>query len=112
MADATAEFFDQLARRGHEPLLAKADGTMRFDLLRDGQAEHRFVTINHGNVQVTQQDAAADCVLRADRNLFNGFVTGEVNAMTAFLRGAVSVEGDLELTVRFQRLFPGPQDAR
>ena len=36
MADATTEFFDALAERGHEPLLEKTTGTVRFDL-RDGK---------------------------------------------------------------------------
>jgi hypothetical protein len=30
MADVTAEFFEDLAERGHEPLLGNASGTMRF----------------------------------------------------------------------------------
>ena len=32
MADATTEFFDELSERGHEPLLEKVTGTVRFDL--------------------------------------------------------------------------------
>jgi hypothetical protein len=32
MTDPTAEFFDELGRRGHEPLLEKATGTLRFDI--------------------------------------------------------------------------------
>jgi hypothetical protein len=35
-------------------------------------------------------------------------VTGETNALAAYLRGAVEVEGDPELLLRFQRIFPGP----
>ena len=36
----------------------------------------------------------------------------EVNAMAALLRGAMGVEGDVELLVLFQRLFPGPPRSR
>ena len=32
MTDATTEFFQELAARGHEPALAKVTGTLRFDL--------------------------------------------------------------------------------
>ena len=34
---------------------------------------------------------------------------GEVNAMAAILRGAITVEGDPALLLMFQRLLPGPQ---
>jgi hypothetical protein len=37
MTDATTEFLQELAARGHEPALAKVTGTLRFDL-RDGGA--------------------------------------------------------------------------
>ena len=32
MAQTTAEFFNDLSVRGHEPLLEKATGTIRFEL--------------------------------------------------------------------------------
>jgi len=32
MGDATAEFFNELSRHGHQPLLEKTKGTLRFDL--------------------------------------------------------------------------------
>ena len=32
MTDSTAEFFHELDRRGHESLLEKATGSVRFDL--------------------------------------------------------------------------------
>ena len=37
------------------------------------------------------------------------FVTGRVNAVTAVLRGAMALEGDWNLLIVFQRLFPSPQ---
>ena len=40
MADATADFFEALVERGHEPLLETATGTVRFDL-RDGKKTDR-----------------------------------------------------------------------
>jgi hypothetical protein len=33
MTDSTAEFFQELGRRGYEPLLEKGTGTIRFDLV-------------------------------------------------------------------------------
>jgi putative sterol carrier protein len=106
MADATAEFFDRLAARGHEPLLEKAAGTLRFELADDGRRDTWLVTVAKGDVSVSRKDGAADCVVRADRELFDAIAAGEVNAMAALLRGAVAVDGDPEMLVRFQRLFP------
>src|SRR6476661_2274023 len=112
MTDATAEFFDALVARGHEPLLEKATGTMRFEL-KDGKKTDRWlVTVAKGDLTVSRQNLRADCVVRADKSLFDGIASGKTNAMAALLRGAMSVEGDLQLLVLFQRLFPGPPRSR
>ena len=108
MADATAEFFDELGQRGHEPLLNQARGTLRFDLEDRKRINRWFVSIEDGDVAVSRKNAAADCVVRTDKGLFDGMVSGESHAMTTFLRGLMTVEGDGELVVLFQRLFPSP----
>jgi putative sterol carrier protein len=111
MTDATTEFFHDLGSRGHETLLEKATGTVRFDLSNGRRTAHWLVTIKKGDVTVSQDSTQADCVFRADRGVFDGIVKGEVNAMAALLRGTMDVEGDPELLVLFQRLFPGPPGA-
>jgi putative sterol carrier protein len=104
----TAAFFAELAERGHEPLLHAASGTVRFDL-RDGENVERWlVAIDRGTVSVTRKREKADCVVFTDRRLFDRIVTGQANAMTAFLRGLIGLEGDPQLLLLFQRLFPGP----
>jgi putative sterol carrier protein len=109
MVDATTEFFQGLADRGHEPGLAKATGTLRFDLRdRGARAERWLITIEKGDVAVSHKNAKADCVVRADRALFDDIASGESNAMAAFLRGAVEIDGDRGLLLAFQRAFPGP----
>ena len=109
MADPTTEFFDSLAARRHAPALAKATGTVRVDLT-DGRRRTGgwLVAIDKGDVQASRGRGEADCVIRAERRVFDGIVTGRVNAVAAVLRGAVQLEGDLRLLVLFQRLFPGP----
>lgn len=107
--DPTTAFFEALAARGHEPALAKVTGTVRFDL-RDGGARpvRRLITITKGDVVLSHRNAKADCVVRVDRTLFDGIASGETNAMAAFLRGAIDVDGDRGLLLAFQRVFPGP----
>ena len=97
MADATTEFFDALAERGHEPLLEKTTGTVRFDL-RDGKKTERWhVAVVKGDLAVSRQNLRADCVVSADKALFDGVASGKTNATAALLRGAMNVEGDVQL---------------
>jgi putative sterol carrier protein len=112
MTDSTAEFFRALGRRGHEPLLEKAHGTVRFDLVEGRRTEAWLVTLDGGDVSVARKKAAADCIIRAERTTFDGIVSGEVNAMAAFLRGVLTIEGDPELLVLIQRALPGPAAQR
>jgi putative sterol carrier protein len=105
---ATAEFFGSIARRGHDPLLGRTRGTLRFDLTDGARTERWHVAITNGDVAVTQRNVTADCVVRADRGLFDRIASGRANAMAALLRGELLMEGDPALLVRFQRLFPAP----
>ena len=111
MGDATAEFFDGLARRGHEPLLAKTTGSLRVVVAGEGRTERWLVTVDHGDVAVSHRNATADCTVRADRKVFGRVVSGEANAMAAVLRGTLEVEGNPGLLVLFQRLYPGPPNS-
>jgi len=112
MADASAAFFEELGRRGREPLLEKASGTVRVELADGKQTERWLVRLDQGEVAVSHRNGPADCILRADRRLFADLVRGKANAIAALLRGALLLEGDIELLVFFQRLFPGPPRGR
>ena len=107
VADATGDFFAELGRRGHEPLLQKLTGTFRFDVTGE-RDEHWFVRVSKGDVTVSRRNDKADCSVRSDRDVFDAVVGGEANALAATLRGAVVIDGDIGLLAGFQRLFPGP----
>ena len=105
MSDTSAAFFDQLAQRGHVPGAETMRGTVRFDL-RSGKRTMRWlVSVDRGAVTVSRRNAAADAIVRADEALFDGLVRGDVNAMAALLRGALTIEGDGGLLLLFQRLL-------
>jgi putative sterol carrier protein len=112
MAGATTEFFEDLSHRGHEPLLEKASGIVRFDLADGEHAERWLVEIDDGDIAVSRKQAKADLVVRTSRALFDKVVTGRENAFAAMLRGAVTGEGEVQLMMMFQRLFPGPPKKR
>jgi putative sterol carrier protein len=111
MPDATTEFFERLEERGHEPLLEKAKGTLRVDLTDNGRRARWLVEMSKGDIAVSHRNAKADCVIRLDKALSDRIVTGKENAVAAVLRGALAVDGNLQLLVLFQRLFPGPPPA-
>lgn len=105
---ATTAFFRVLGERGHEPLLEKVTGTLRFDLVQGERTDHHFVTVHKGDVTVSDANTEADCVVRTDASVFDCMVRGEQNAMAAALRGALVLRGDVALLLSFQRLFSGP----
>ena len=108
MSDPTATFFQSLGERGHEPLLEKAAGTVRFDLSTGSRTECWLLAFDDGDVSVSTENRSADCVVRTQKSVFNGLANGKINGLTAFLRGVITLEGDPELLVLLQRVFPGP----
>ena len=108
MNDDVVKFFEELGRRGHEPLLAKVTGRVRFDLVDGGRTDRWLVAVDKGDITVRHEGGLADCAIRAERALFERLCRGEENAMAAVLRGALVCTGDVELLYAIQRLFPGP----
>jgi putative sterol carrier protein len=108
MADATAEFFERMQTRGHEPLLDNISGTVRLELENGKELERWFVTVDKGDVEVSHRNLKADCTVRTHKTHFDQLVKGEANAMASLLRGTLAIDGNYELLVRFQRLFPSP----
>ena len=103
---ATDDFFAELERRGHEPMLRRLSATVRWDILDGDRIEHRLVRIDHGGVRVAVSDEPADCVIVAKRAVCDDVVTGRTSALAALLRGAAAIDGDFEVMVLAQRLFP------
>jgi putative sterol carrier protein len=109
VSDVISDFFGALAERKHEPLLRNANGSLRYDIANGSAGgEHWHIAVTKGDVVVTRANEPADCVMRVPRDVFARMATGEENAVAAVLRGAVKLEGNWELLVLFQRIFPGP----
>jgi putative sterol carrier protein len=107
MRDPTAEFFEELRARGHEPRLRQATGTIRFELTRGKTVDRWLVSVKKGDVTVAHRGGNADAIFRADRAFFDQLASGELNGVAAILRGELVAEGSWKLLVLFQRLFPG-----
>ncbi len=107
MADPTAEFFDELAQRGYEPLLANASGTMRFDIRNGRKTESWLLAIDKGKLTVSRSGGAADATFSAGKTDFDRLVRGEENAVAAVLRGTLQVHGGMRLLGLFRRILGG-----
>jgi putative sterol carrier protein len=110
--DPTAAFFEEIVSKGSEPLLHHESGTVRLDLQDGSRVEHWYVTLDRGKISVSHRSAKADGVMRTDKKLFDGMVTGNVNADAGLLRGVLEIEGEVALLSSFARLFPGPPQSR
>jgi putative sterol carrier protein len=112
MTDVTAGFFDDLAQRGHEPLLGNASGTMRFDIADGKKTETWFVTIDKGDLTVSRSGRAADSTLVASKALFERLASGKASAVAEILRGTLTIDGDWRLLVLFRRILAGRSTAK
>jgi putative sterol carrier protein len=100
------EFFAGLAQRGREPLLEKATGVIRVEIVgADGAVERWIVAIDHGDIAVSHRNVAGDCRLRMSHEVFERIAAGELSARAGMLRGAIEADGDWRLLVLSQRLF-------
>ena len=110
--DVTERFFDDLGQRGHEPLLRKARGTIKFEIVDGKRVDRRVVSIDRGDITVSRRNVACDGVIRVDKAVFESVASGRSNPIAAVLRNELSVNGDWRLLVLLQRLFPGPPKKR
>lgn len=111
MADATRDFFHGLSRRGHDRRLRVIDeGSVRFDISRDGRTDHWLVSIEKGDIRVSEEATATggDAVVEADREVFDRIATGEAYFLTTVLRGEATVAGSPRLFATVRKLFPPP----
>jgi putative sterol carrier protein len=112
MPDVIAAVFDEVAARGHVPQLEKVNVKVRFDLTEGRRTEHWLLTVSKGDMQVSRKRATADLVIGCERALAERIFTGRANAMSAVLRGELTVTGSAELLVLVQRFLPRPRVAR
>jgi putative sterol carrier protein len=101
----TAEFFDEVHRRGHDPLLRRVNAVVRFETTGGDERVVRLVRIDHGDVTLSTADSHSDAVFRCSTAEFEGLINGQTTAMASLLRGTLTVEGDPELLVLAQRMF-------
>ena len=66
--DPTERFFDAVAAYGYSPLLRKADGTTRFEIVDGKRTSRWFVTVTKGHMSVSRRGVGdPDCAIKADK---------------------------------------------
>jgi putative sterol carrier protein len=106
-----AEFVEGLGAGEHRRL-GGAAGTVRVELENGDKIDRFFLVLQDGRVRSSRKRMPFDATLRTSRETFAGLIRGDVNALTALLRGELAIEGNTELLVLLQRFFPGPPGAR
>ena len=114
--ESTAAYFELLAASGYQPLLHRVTGTLRFDIdQKDGTQRHWNVAIDHGDLTVHRDEdgprtneavAPADCTLTANEDEFLRILSGQDSLAAAFVRGAITIEGDHTLAQNIRRFSP------
>jgi putative sterol carrier protein len=96
------EFFEQVPERVGPEQARALDASYRFEI--DGAGSWRLEA-DGDRVAVSESDAPADCVIRANEATFLGIIEGRQSAMSAYMTGKIRVEGDLGLALRLRDLF-------
>ncbi len=103
MANTTRDFFLELASQHTYPSVRGVTGTGRFVISGVGVWH---VTIDDGNVQVSQQDIPADVTITSDEPVFDRIVRGEADLVVAVIQRQIQVTGNLALATILNRLLP------
>jgi hypothetical protein len=115
--DSARAFFQAVAARGREPLLADAVGTWEFDI---GDAGSWTIDVDRGALHVSERagSVAAGAGGPPISRLHMAEPTlvrlakgeGHENLLTALLRGALVVDGEISFLPRLQAILPIPAE--
>ena len=54
---------------------------------------------------VSNEDGQADCIVKVSLSNFEKLISGEMNAMGAFMLGKIKVDGDMSVAMKLSSLF-------
>jgi predicted lipid carrier protein YhbT len=108
MSSDVQAIFARMAARQIEPMLRGIAGSCQFNIEDTGIWR---VTAQDGALTVTPGGGDADSTVTCAADEFLRVVRGEQNLFTLFLRGEISISGNLALVLAFTRLLTQEQAA-
>jgi putative sterol carrier protein len=96
--------FDRLASHGQVPSLRRTSGTYEFDL--DDGGGHWFLKLDHGTPSVQSNVEHPTCTVHMHRSDFVAIAEGKTNMVTAYLRGDLTLAGNLAFALTFRHMLP------
>ena len=102
MADTVQEFIDGLSTRADAEKTAGMNNSYLFDIEGAGQW---LVSVNDGNVEVTEGGGEADTTITTSEENFLAISRGELNPTTAYMTGKLKIKGDMGAAMKLQKLF-------
>lgn len=58
-----------------------------------------------GDNVLTTEDQDADCTVKVSLDNFKSLINGDLNPMSAFMSGAIKIDGDMSIALKLQSLF-------
>lgn len=102
MPETVAEFFAALPSRVDPAKTAGMRNTYVFDIEGAGTWT---VSVEEGEIAVTEGAGEADCTIVASAEVFEKLVSGEQSPTTAYMTGKLKVKGDMGAAMKLQKLF-------
>jgi putative sterol carrier protein len=88
------DYFTARLGRSYDPRLAESSGSVRFDVAGAGSW---FLAVDHGQVQLEENEKPADCVFRTDEATQLQIISGKETLLTSLLQGRLQMEGKKEI---------------
>jgi putative sterol carrier protein len=102
MAGSVKEFFESLPGRVDASKTAGMSNSYLFDV--DG-AGTWHVSVDDGQVTVTEGTGDADCTITTSEENFRRMISGDLNPTTAYMTGKLKIKGDMGAAMKLQKLF-------
>jgi putative sterol carrier protein len=101
MAD-TREFFETLSTRADASKTEGMTNSYLFDI--DGAGQW-VVSVDDGNVTVSEGPGDADVTISTSDENFQQIVAGDLNPTAAYMTGKLKIKGDMGAAMKLQKLF-------
>ena len=86
-------------------LAAKKGGSIGSKIKFQFDEGHIYLDDTVSPALVSNEDEKADCTVKVSLSNFEKLISGEMNAMGAFMMGKIKVDGDMSVAMKLSSLF-------